>query len=82
MQNFLSECVQRGKATGSTRSRQLVNAEKVMSEYVSKEAKKDDCETIKDGNTETKNSDEISTKLRVILEKKLSDEKERGESSK
>ena len=53
-----------------------------MSEYVSKEAKKDDCETIKDGNTETKNSDEISTKLRVILEKKLSDEKERGESSK
>ena len=27
-------------------------------------------------------SDEISTKLRVILEKKLSDEKERGESSK
>ena len=83
VQNFLSEYVQRGKATGSVKSRQLVNAEKVVSEYVaSKSAKAEGGEQSKEDNGESQEGRDMSTKLRTILERRLADEKEKEESQK
>ena len=83
MQNFLSEYVQRGKATGSVKSRQLVNAEKMVGQYVaSKSAKAEGGEQSKEDNGESKDGRDMSTKLRTILERKLAEEKDKEESQK